>query len=521
MANKPIISIDVDDTRFKRFKSLFDSYQTALKKLPGAWGAQGAAIGTTAESFIGMSAALMAQNELLHKNTRETEKQKTLLDHIARTMKDIGRSSSALVKDITGAVGALVKFIPWAVGGAALGAFGVDRLALSVARTRQGAIGIGASYGGLRSFENQFGPNFSAGSYLGNVSEVLADRTKQYQYGATAAGMQSRGMTTDQVAAALLPALRQAFISSGGTVQGMQAQGLQNFGSIEFFRQLAGMSPDELREAQRGFTAHRGTGPFGLDLPKDVQESWVKLARQFNLAGDQIETSLIKHLVAVGPKLGELSEKVVNLVDIGLTKLEPALERLANWIDRITGNATESTTPATGGAGATQAAPDAVERFMRWGRKHTFGDTSPSPSGGVPNDIDLVRRLEGSGDSAVSPKGAVGRYQITPDTADTYGLDRGRLKDPGYSQFGASVILGDLRNRYHGDLAEILAAYNAGPGVGDRFAKSGNRLSTLPRETQNYLMRAQAMAPTEVHITVDNKTGFNVNINAKTLSPPT
>ena len=92
-----------------------------------------------------------------------------------------------------------------------------------------------------------------------------------------------------------------------------------------------------------------------------------------------------------------------------------------------------------------------------------------SPSAGALNLLDLVRKLEGSGDRAVSPKGAVGRYQITPDTARTYGGDVNQLTNPSYSEMLAGKILADLSKRYSGDTQATLVAYNAGPGVANRW----------------------------------------------------
>ena len=116
-----------------------------------------------------------------------------------------------------------------------------------------------------------------------------------------------------------------------------------------------------------------------------------------------------------------------------------------------------------------------------------------SPSAGALNLLDLVRKLEGSGDRAVSPKGAVGRYQITPDTARTYGGDVNQLTNPSYSEMLAGKILADLSKRYSGDTQATLVAYNAGPGVANRWLKSGRNMAVLPGETQKYLTHAQSL----------------------------
>lgn len=102
----------------------------------------------------------------------------------------------------------------------------------------------------------------------------------------------------------------------------------------------------------------------------------------------------------------------------------------------------------------------------------------------------LVRTLEGSGDHAISPKGAIGRYQIMPGTARQYGFDPSRLTDPAYNAAAAKTILTDLSRRFNGDTEAILIAYNAGPGRAFRFIRDGRDSSELPTETRNYLERA-------------------------------
>lgn len=107
--------------------------------------------------------------------------------------------------------------------------------------------------------------------------------------------------------------------------------------------------------------------------------------------------------------------------------------------------------------------------------------------------LGLVRKLENSGDSAVSPAGAIGRYQIMPGTARQYGFDPSRLTNPAYNGQVASAVLTDLQKRYGANTDAILAAYNAGPGRANRFLAAGNNPAVLPLETQNYLAHAHRL----------------------------
>lgn len=113
--------------------------------------------------------------------------------------------------------------------------------------------------------------------------------------------------------------------------------------------------------------------------------------------------------------------------------------------------------------------------------------------------LELVRRLEGSRDNAISlPQGtghggAIGRFQVTPATARAYGRDPAKLFDPAYNEATARIILADLSKRYRGNLADILIGYNSTPEHVSRFNNSGGDLSTLLPETQRYLRHARQL----------------------------
>lgn len=123
------------------------------------------------------------------------------------------------------------------------------------------------------------------------------------------------------------------------------------------------------------------------------------------------------------------------------------------------------------------------------------------------NQLAVVRQLEGSADNAISPAGAVGRYQIMPNTARQYGFDPARLTDPEYNREVAQTILRDLSQRFRkpdGSVDEeaVLIAYNAGPGRAIQFRTNGRQFNQLPVETQRYLEHAERLGafekPTEI-----------------------
>lgn len=93
----------------------------------------------------------------------------------------------------------------------------------------------------------------------------------------------------------------------------------------------------------------------------------------------------------------------------------------------------------------------------------------------------VVTVESGYNPQAVSRKGAVGLMQLMPATAMRYGV--ASPGNPTDNLNGGARLLKDLIARYRGDLALVLAAYNAGEGAVDH---AGNRVPRFA-ETRNYV----------------------------------
>ncbi len=104
--------------------------------------------------------------------------------------------------------------------------------------------------------------------------------------------------------------------------------------------------------------------------------------------------------------------------------------------------------------------------------------------------IDAVARQEsGYRANVVSRAGAVGIMQLMPDTARLMGVKNPR--DPHANIDGGARYLRHMLDRFGGNVALALAAYNAGP-------RSVERAGGVPRiaETQNYVSRILASLST-------------------------
>lgn len=99
----------------------------------------------------------------------------------------------------------------------------------------------------------------------------------------------------------------------------------------------------------------------------------------------------------------------------------------------------------------------------------------------------LVRAESAYNSKAVSHKGAQGLMQLMPATARRFGLAAGESFVPERNIEAGTRYLAWLLQRFDGDVARALAAYNAGEGTVDRFGG-------IPpyRETRTYVKRIYA-----------------------------
>ena len=114
-------------------------------------------------------------------------------------------------------------------------------------------------------------------------------------------------------------------------------------------------------------------------------------------------------------------------------------------------------------------------------------------------DVESNRQDFKDGEFVTSKKGARGKSQVMPKTADDPGFGIKPADLSGSKEQQAAELnrvgkeyLSKMIEKYDGNLAIAYAAYNMGPGATDKWLKSGANPADLPKETRDYVGKTMA-----------------------------
>ena len=114
-------------------------------------------------------------------------------------------------------------------------------------------------------------------------------------------------------------------------------------------------------------------------------------------------------------------------------------------------------------------------------------------------DVESNRQDFKDGEFVTSKKGARGKSQVMPKTADAPGFGIKPADLSGSKEQQAAELnrvgkeyLSKMIEKYDGNLAIAYAAYNMGPGATDKWLKSGANPADLPKETRDYVGKTMA-----------------------------
>lgn len=299
---KSVIDIEVKDEAFKRFHELFQKYQEQVKSIPEAWDKVTESTQGTVEAYAAITAALMAHQEMLHKqgqegdkNQKNQQKQLTLWQKTRVQIQGAWQDTVKLGKQVQSITSDLVK---WAeLGGivtglaGGLGLWGLGDLARGVTSTYKAAGGLGVTTGELQAAQINFEPLLDVRGLLSNIANAKSDLSKRWAFGAMGI---TDYMSRDpaQLMTEMNVRAKRLFEARGQTEQGARASGLLEFYTMDELRQLHSMKMRDLEDANKKFQADAKT----LALADQVNTAWRGLSVQLERAKLTVENAFVKAL---------------------------------------------------------------------------------------------------------------------------------------------------------------------------------------------------------------------------------
>lgn len=560
MALKSVIDIDLDDSKFARFKELFDRYHETLAKTPAIWKSVNKEQQNIATAFERHTAAMLAQIQLGHETEEEDKNRFTRLSNSERLWVSISKSSATIAKNVLD-IGAGVLKWGAIIGGGLLGGslFGLNRLGGAVGEERRSSMGLGLSIGEQQAFKVNFGRMVNSDSFLSGINSAVSDLSKQgplYAIGV------NPNQSTEEVALQTLKVLRQKALATPVNQLGIleSAYGLQDLGvSLEDLRRLRATPEAEFQGQMR----HFGQDVTSFGLPPDVALKWQDFSTQMSRAGETIFKTFVLGLGPLAAPLEHLSAAFVKFLGTAMAPgglMDKAINNVAKWLDSFAGTLEtpaflESVRNFVSDVGVMA---HAIREAIDWIKGVPAVKDQPGAAllGGVQGAVNANWRdqfkkdpstqkylgllaeadknfslpagtLErqwmaesgGSLNPANSKKGAMGPFQFMPDTASELGI---HPHDPLQAAWGAGVMDSRLLNKYHGDMQKALAAYDFGEGNLDKVihAHPTDWLLYTPTETQGYVKKQMTGQAPGVVININNNTGGSAIVSASQLGPP-
>lgn len=318
MAVKSILDIEVNDEQFKRFKQLYDQYQSTLQKMPKQWGQVGKETDKIGSHFEAMTSALMAQNQLLKEVYSTGDKTSKTLTHHASLWTRIQRSTTGVLKDVAGIARWLTRTgVKLGLAGFGLGVgglLGLRGIAESVSNQRNFALSTGTQIGQEQAFKLHQGRYFANSDQLlqsafaaqtaGTAQNVLA-----HILGVSTAGgsfqVADRMLLAVQALAKRTPANLVAQLPN--MYPQLAAAGF-NLGNIETLRNL---SRQELETQIRGGERAAGALKLTQAQGRGYQDFLSGIETTFGTVSKQIERNLVHILGPVQNLVRVIGKEIV------------------------------------------------------------------------------------------------------------------------------------------------------------------------------------------------------------------
>lgn len=562
MGVKSIISVDVDDAKFKQFHELFTKYQTQLSKTPGMWAQAGKEQDALSSNFEKMTAVLLAQGQIARDNDDADEKRGKRLSAAERLWTSIGKSSAFIAKNVLDVGTGLLK---WGslIGAGLLGGslFGIDKMAGSVSSSRRSAMGMGLSIGEQKAFgvnfERLLDPNF-----LSQVNEMKSDPSKSGPLYTMGVGT---GGSTEETATALVKAMRAKALATPTGMLGLLDSMTGLSAGTETWRRLHDMKGSEFNSLVAG--NRRDIGGFNIDPATALK--WQNFTTQMERAGESIFKVFVTGLAPLAEPLTHLSEAFTKFV----TRLFPAggngpvqkgIENLGHWLDGLSGkmsapaflSSVDKFVSGTGqlaasihdlaedidslrikaggvGAGAGAIGDAFADSWHFWTDpiKNTWNKLN---NNGTPDKDYFLSLAQGfakqnksdygvaaaemglessyGANTGTQAGGATGLYQLKPVWSKYFGQN---ADDPKQATDMATKINAILGKKYGNDMRAELAAYHLGETDFDKIYSAHRKdfMKYLPAESQDYVNKGVRIA-----VTINQNTGGSTTASVNALA---
>ena len=347
---KTIIEVEVDDSKFLNFKSVFDDYKKSLEDTPEAWNdandemskmvQASQLLKNDAEKRLALLQAATLEETRAERAQKKTEeasrkasenRKKADLEMIKR-WKEIGKTIAETTLNLT-------KFA--ALGSTSLSDFKFQNLVSSASAARFQSMGLGVSSGAMQAANINYSSALANPSAnLAAVRDVQQDLSKQKLF-ATAGISNAQGKSITELLPELMVAAQKM---AKQTPQGQLAQVSQAYGYSDVFSPEDLMRFKSMSEAEMtAMIAKTKEDEKALAVNNSTLKSYQDLMKQWDRFSRGIENILIKGLEPLAPALEGLSKAASNAFD----KLMQS-EQLGVVIDKLAAGITEFADYLTG-----------------------------------------------------------------------------------------------------------------------------------------------------------------------------
>jgi hypothetical protein len=555
---RSIIDVDVKSDSFQEFQKQFERFQAALKAMPADWSKASAGAAKFSQVHYQDMVAATAALQNAVRQQGELSRGASTAD---RMFKGVARTTGDILKNVTDVTFQLVKWGAFGgILGIAAGGFGAGALAGAGADIRRTSNSYGVSPGQLRAARAIYGPQLDADALLSNIAGAQSDLSKRWSFSALgitgARANQSPGDLLPEVIAGVVEKFRQ----SGGTQQGFNGLGLNNFMDINTARELSRLPAGELQREAGQYGAASKT----LGLDDSTLERLKNLNQAFDMAKQRIESVLINGLDRLAVPLGNLSDSIVRALETFMNNPKMgeyidsfgrSIEDVAKYLasssfkndindfvnlihkaahpfDTVSTVSIPWSGSDTGGTslkdvgeywgGKAANVRDAVTGIFhmqgQWNKEQKLSllEKEYGLPAGVLDKIWLAESSRGA--NAKSHDDIFGDFQTKISSGRPYGI----TPDSGWDEqaSGTAKMYRDLLKYYGGDSRKALAAYFDGQGNLDKIIAKHptDWADNLPPKTSAYVGKtAGAGASTGVTVTVTNQTGGDANVIASQL----